>query len=781
MIVKRFPYIIICLASIIIGATITFTLLRYGANIEAFAGNIKSQISHTVSTLASNITNRDKNDAPVEIQTTDTNVEEEPFRITLGTIDDISFVPDEIGKTIRVNLETMELSTYENGTLQKTYKVLAKGKPGSYWETPGGEYQVLTKEERHLSSVGKVWMPYSLQFFGNFFIHGWPYYQSGEDFPVGSGYSGGCIRLSTKDAEELYSWTDITTRVSIYSTKQINESDVKENGYFVIDPKKKLSVGATSFLVGDIETGEIILEKNSDQKLPIASVTKLMTALTSLDVVSQRKEVTILPQYLEVQGQSGDLRAGEKIGTNDLIYPLLLESSNDAGEALAGFIGRGYFIKSMNDKAQAIGMTNSSFADPTGLSKDNISTSQDLFRLAKYLKENKQFLLDASKEKTHTEGSHTWYNTSQFLNTDGYEGGKRGYTDPARETNLGVFTLPVSEFHNRSLAIVVLGSEDRYRDTKNILDYLRSNIYFGDDKSDITFYVPPPAPRDTTLVFGGDVMLDRGVKASVEKNFAGDFSQLFSPLTKLKDADIAFINLEGPVSDVGNNVGSKYSFRMDTSVVKTMKDAGIDIVSFANNHVGDWNKAAFDDTLRRLMEGGILYTGAGKSEQLAETPVIIDHNSNKIGFLGASDVGPEWVEAKGQVSGILLANDPKLPEIIKNASEKVDILVVSFHWGDEYKEANDRQKALAHMAIDNGADLVIGHHPHVIEESEWYKDGYIAYSLGNLIFDQYFSPETMQGLLLEVEIEDKKVVAVKRNLVKLNEYFQPYEIRDMEE
>ena len=124
---------------------------------------------------------------------------------------------------------------------------------------------------------------------------------------------------------------------------------------------------------------------------------------------------------------------------------------------------------------------------------------------------------------------------------------------------------------------------------------------------------------------------------------------------------------------------------MDISVIKTMKDAGIDIVSFANNHVGDWNKTAFDDTLQRLTAGGILYAGAGKSEQLAETPVIIDHNSNRIGYLGASDVGPNWIEAKGQTSGIILASDPKLPEIIKNASEKVDILVVSFQWGEEDK------------------------------------------------------------------------------------------------
>lgn len=708
-----------------------------------------------------------------------------PERITLGNISDENYLPPETGKAIRVNLVTMDLTTYENGIEQTHYTVLSKGKPGSYYETPGGEYKILQKEEKHLSSVGKIWMPYSLQFFGNYFIHGWPYYQNGNNLPVGNGFSGGCIRLSTSDAEALYTWADKETQVSVYTNTSLDISNIDTRGYFLINPQKKISgITATSYLVGDIETGDIIMEKNSEMILPIASVTKLMTSLTGLEVVSQRKTTTISKADVATPGNNGELKEGETILTNDLMYPLLLESSNDAGTALANFYGFSSFIQKMNEKARAIGMESSSFSDPTGLSSKNTSTANDLFRLLSFLHTNKSFVLDVTREQNHTAGKHTWYNTSQFLHTDGFLGGKRGYTDPARETHAGIFEIPMSEFDTRKIAIVVLGSADRYRDTLSIISYVKSNIYYAGSLSEIAFYTPPPPPpppTDTTLIFGGDIMLDRGVRASVEKNYIGDYSKLFEPLVLLGDADISFVNLEGPVSDVGRNVGSKYSFRMDPSIIPILKNVGIDIVSFANNHVGDWGVDAFNDTRNRLKENEIQYTGAGDTHTQAVEPTVFKHNGNTIGFLGFTDVGPTWMEASDKKSGVLLASDPHIVDIIHDASEAIPFLVVSFHWGDEYKPVNEREKSLAHTAIDAGADLVIGHHPHVIQESEWYQGKFIQYSLGNLIFDQYFSPETMQGLLLQVEIDKNELVSIKKNLVTLDSTYKPESITDYED
>lgn len=289
-------------------------------------------------------------------------------------------------------------------------------------------------------------------------------------------------------------------------------------------------------------------------------------------------------------------------------------------------------------------------------------------------------------------------------------------------------------------------------------------------------------PKDTTISFVGDIMLDRAVRTSVVKNFNGDYSNLFKNTTVLKDSDILFANLEGDVSDVGNNVGSIYSFRMNPTILPVLKDAGFDIVSFANNHVGDWNIAAFKDTLSRLATTGILKTGAGFTKSEAENPTIVERNGIRFGFLGFSDVGPEWIAATTATPGILLASDPRLPEIIRTAKSKCDVLIVSYHWGIEYKKIhNMRQEVLAHIAIDNGADMVVGHHPHVMEDIETYNGHPIVYSLGNFIFDQYFSKDTMEGMVFTATFTGNTIKNTKKQIVSLNKKFQPEGIFDNEE
>ncbi len=296
--------------------------------------------------------------------------------------------------------------------------------------------------------------------------------------------------------------------------------------------------------------------------------------------------------------------------------------------------------------------------------------------------------------------------------------------------------------------------------------------------SAIVAVTPPPVQtKETTLVFVGDVMLDRGVKYSVDKNFFGNYATLFDNGGYLKEADIAFGNLEGPVSDLGKNVGSMYSFRMDPQILPVLKNTGLDIVSFANNHVGDWSSIAFDDTRTRLTDVSILYTGAGDTKIDAETPTVIVKNGTRFGFLGFSDVGPVWLAASETKSGILLASDPRFEEIIAAAKQKVDVLIVSVHWGEEYQKATDRQILLAHRAVDAGASLVVGHHPHVAQATEKYNGGYIAYSLGNYIFDQDFSKEVMEGLVLTATFEGDTIKNVEKKISVMNKFFQPQELK----
>lgn len=566
-----------------------------------------------------------------------------------------------------------------------------------------------------------------------------------------------------------------------------------ENLYFIKDQSKKPSVKAEAYFVGDLDTGEIILEKNKDKISPIASVSKLMTAVVSKEIQNQDEITKISKTALATYGQNGDFHLNEKIKVSDLIYPLLLESSNDAAEVIAEDSGRSTFIEKMNAKAKDLGLLNTSFLDPSGLSEQNLSTTFDLFKFSQYLKKDMSNLLQISTLKSYKNKNHVWFNNSQFLNLPGYQGGKRGYIDESKQTAISLFTLPLDATGTRNVGITLLRSPDRLKDIKNILSYLEKNVYYGGTADANMAWVKSKEgipdviePNFVTMLFGGDIMLDRGVENSVLKNFNGDYSLLFEKLNILKDGDIVFANLEGPASDVGIDKKSLYSFRMNPSVIPALKGAGLSIVSVANNHEADWGRSAYTDTLARLKENEIAYTGGGINSNEAENPTIIEKNGMKVGFLGFSDVGPNWMQASDIESGILSASNPRFDEIITNAGKQVDYLVVSFHFGDEYQKIhNTRQEYLAHKAIDAGAKIIIGTHPHVIQDTEVYSPksctqsscmGFIAYSLGNFIFDQYFSKDTMQGMLLQIKLNKDGSMLVQKNTVQLSRSFQPDKI-----
>jgi poly-gamma-glutamate capsule biosynthesis protein CapA/YwtB (metallophosphatase superfamily) len=307
------------------------------------------------------------------------------------------------------------------------------------------------------------------------------------------------------------------------------------------------------------------------------------------------------------------------------------------------------------------------------------------------------------------------------------------------------------------------------------------NIFILNEEIDSLYFqralnqLLPPEKKLASLVFVGDIMLDRGVEWQIEKNGNNDFRFPFLKIAEeLQKADILFGNLEGPISDKGQKVGSIYSFRMEPQALDGLTFAGFDVLSLANNHILDYTRLAMEDTFSRLREADIYYVGAGLNETEAYSPLIKDINGTKIAFLAFTNLGPASWEAKENRSGMALVGKERLEDAIKNAKSKSDLVVVSFHFGDEYKSSpTEEQKTIAQLAIDSGADLVVGHHPHVIEPVEEYKGKYIAYSLGNLVFDQSFSEETMKGLILKVIVENgeiKKVIPVE---FKINQYFQP--------
>jgi len=284
---------------------------------------------------------------------------------------------------------------------------------------------------------------------------------------------------------------------------------------------------------------------------------------------------------------------------------------------------------------------------------------------------------------------------------------------------------------------------------------------------------------EITLFLVGDIMLNRGVEYMIEKEGKGDFRY---PFLKIRDylfpADLVFGNLEGPISDKGEKVGGIYSFRAEPEVKEGLIFAGFDILSLANNHLLDYQRIALEETMKILREGGIDYVGAGFGEEEAFSVKVKEVKDVKIGFLAYTNLGPEAWRARDNYSGIACISETDLPEIasgIKSAKEKVDLLVVSLHAGQEYApEPTHFQREFSRAAIESGADLVVGHHPHVVQEIERYQSGWIAYSLGNFVFDQAFSEETMQGLLLEVIIKHGIIKEVNPKEIKISDSFQPY-------
>ncbi|MSU55467.1 MAG: hypothetical protein EXS46_02940 [Candidatus Taylorbacteria bacterium] len=369
---------------------------------------------------------------------------------------------------IEANLETMKLSVYQDGKLVKTVPIVAKGKEGVWWETPAGLYKIESREKNHFSSFGKVFQPWSLAFQGNFFIHGWPYYENGT--PVASSFSGGCIRLSSEDAEEIFNLAVVGMPVLVFEKNNTKDDFNYETS--------KPEITAKKYLAADLKNNFVFLQKDSNISAPIASVTKLITALVAAEYINLDKNITITNSMI-VKTSKARLAAGESIGSFQLLYPLLLESSNEAAEALSQSIGRDRFVKFMNAKAASLGMTETKFVDPSGSGDGNISNAEELFSLAKYIYNNRSFIWQMSAGTLN----HTAYgsvsfkgigNFNLFGGREDFIGGKVGQTTAAGETMVALFDLEVRG-EKRPIAIIILGSTDEKGDVEKILEYVKVN------------------------------------------------------------------------------------------------------------------------------------------------------------------------------------------------------------------------------------------------------------------------------------------------------------------
>lgn len=281
----------------------------------------------------------------------------------------------------------------------------------------------------------------------------------------------------------------------------------------------------------------------------------------------------------------------------------------------------------------------------------------------------------------------------------------------------------------------------------------------------------------------GDIMLDRGVDRQVQSVGEGDPRFPFALVAEqLQKYDLVVGNLEGPVSDRGANQGSKYSFRFAPETVEGLRYASFDAVSLANNHMWDWGRYALCDTPEILADHGIVGFGAGCDEASANAPYVTDlDDGTRLAFISFTNLYPDSLVSRGDNPGISDFSLDRIEQQVRSLKDQqsVDIVLLAVHWGEEYKtRSNSRQQKLAKQLVDLGVDVVVGHHPHVVQEVERVEDGWVLYSLGNFIFDQYFSEETMKGLAIELVIENGEVQMVYPHPYKINTDYQPYFVKN---
>lgn len=368
---------------------------------------------------------------------------------------------------IEADLSDMKLRLYTEGAVSFEIPIDSKGREGSWWETPAGLYKINTKEEKHFSSIGNVWMPWSLGFQGNFFIHGRTSYPDGT--PTSKEYTGGCIRLLTDDAERVFRAVSVGTPILVHERGFYPDNFTYTNTY-------SPAVSASHYLAADLYNNHVISQKKSNELVSIASITKLMTALIATEYINLERTLTIVDKDL-VPTSVARLEVGKAYTAYQLLFPLLLESSNEAAEAIARSYGRQAFIDRMNEKAVAIGMKKTSFVDPSGVGAGNQSTAEDLFMLAKYIYNNRSFIFNitANKVANSAYGTHGFAdikNVNYMTTHSSFVGGKNGKTTAAGETNLSVFSVPVGVGSSvRPLVVIVLGSSDARTDTERLSEY----------------------------------------------------------------------------------------------------------------------------------------------------------------------------------------------------------------------------------------------------------------------------------------------------------------------
>jgi len=287
--------------------------------------------------------------------------------------------------------------------------------------------------------------------------------------------------------------------------------------------------------------------------------------------------------------------------------------------------------------------------------------------------------------------------------------------------------------------------------------------------------------RPIKIIAAGDLMVGSWVE-NIVRNEGWDYP--FRNLQDLlQDADIVIANLEAPFGRGGTAFEKAYTFQVSPDLVRILKAGQINMVSIANNHIMDYGDEVLQQTLTVLRENGIRYAGAGMNLTQARKPAKIQIKGVNVTLACYSLTFPEEFWASDTSAGTCFPYHTFFYDDIKKFKKESDLLIVSFHWGAELSRMpKEYQVDLAHRTIDAGADVIIGHHPHVVQGMEIYRGKLIAYSLGNFIFGSY-SENVKESMLLEFRYETGKPIQYKIHPIRVYNKvveFQPELLSDQD-
>jgi poly-gamma-glutamate capsule biosynthesis protein CapA/YwtB (metallophosphatase superfamily) len=283
---------------------------------------------------------------------------------------------------------------------------------------------------------------------------------------------------------------------------------------------------------------------------------------------------------------------------------------------------------------------------------------------------------------------------------------------------------------------------------------------------------PPPAP--VTLAYTGDVMFGRTVNSHMLATAPNDPYPFTYTADFLRGFDLTIGNLECVISNLGTPVPKSYNFRGDARAYDRLLKAGFDLVSVANNHSGDYGKDAFMDEYTTLPTRGLTPIGGGKNQQQAHTPIFKTVRDTTIAFLAYDEIDPFSFAATTTTPGDAWLTADALRQDIALARAQADFVIPFVHWGVEYStDVTDHQRQLAQTAIDAGADLLVGAHPHVIEPYEFYNGKLIVYSLGNFVFDNMLEEVVRRGNILTLTISKNQLLDWKLVTTRIGDWGEP--------